>query len=612
MDNIGKKTYKAAKAVQNERQISQYFSADYKDLLQKISKYDLPEFLKDEAFIYSALRFGKEQTPSAKNKLLSDGVIAFITFCNWVWSARSMESFYRNYNKGDVKLTAKFLKASEDKAVAQKFSSGIHDYENSGKAHLFSDWIIGANLIGKWVSENEEKMQELRFKLFKQNIEEIKTALQSATLPFDTAVKRGAFSLEGISRQWRELLSYLAEKGDGEAVYELYYTYDYPSERWVNNMTRSAELGFAKAQRALGEFYFFKKKYDCAVKWLNLAVEGGDEKAAGILGKAYSKGNGVKKDLQKAAALLDKAAELGDADALYEIALAYESGKGREKDGKKAIEYFSAAAVLGNEQARQRLNQPESETNEYLLSKNYKKFLSREEEDPYAAYALRCYWENYDLKACESYEKLAVELFEKAAESGDAEAQYALGLCRLRGIGNDGEEDGKTALSLFKQAAEGGVVRAITEIGDMYKHGDGVGYNPKRGVKYFLKAAELGDADAMWSLGDAYCDGYGIEKDTEKGLEWFRKSAELGNKDAYGTLGVWLEEVGDSQGARDCWIKAVELNYKRGSQYHLAINLLKGEKAQKLLNGEAVRGYLQEDNDYYDTVFEAIKHKLRN
>ena len=87
--------------------------------------------------------------------------------------------------------------------------------------------------------------------------------------------------------------------------------------------------------------------------------------------------------------------------------------------------------------------------------------------------------------------KKAVEWWTKAAEQGDATAQYNLGVC--------------------------------------YENGDGVEKDSQKAVKWYKKAAEQGHADAQCNLGVCYEKGDGVEKDLKQAVKWYEKAAEQGH-----------------------------------------------------------------------------------
>lgn len=68
-------------------------------------------------------------------------------------------------------------------------------------------------------------------------------------------------------------------------------------------------------------------------------------------GVAYEHGEGVPKDLSKAAALYCEAGLAGDAEALYNLGWMYANGRGVERDDSIAFALFARAARNGDAQA---------------------------------------------------------------------------------------------------------------------------------------------------------------------------------------------------------------------------------------------------------------------
>ena len=88
------------------------------------------------------------------------------------------------------------------------------------------------------------------------------------------------------------------------------------------------------------------------------------------------------------------------------------------------------------------------------------------------------------------YDK-AVEVWRRAAESGDAESQYRLGEC--------------------------------------YHKGSGVKRYEPEAVNWYRKAAEQGHSEAQVILGKYLFEGKYTTKDETEAVKWWRKAAEQGN-----------------------------------------------------------------------------------
>ena len=139
----------------------------------------------------------------------------------------------------------------------------------------------------------------------------------------------------------------------------------------------------------------------------------------------------------------------------------------------------------------------------------------------------------------------AVE-YRKAADQGDAEAQYDLGLCYELGSGVPKDE--VEAVKWYRKAAEQGNADAQYLLGSCYAEGTGVKMDEVEAVKWYRKAAEQGNASAQSDLGFCYSIGSGVPEDKVEALKWgrkavkgYRKAAEQGNAAAQIGLGSCYE-----------------------------------------------------------------------
>ena len=95
-----------------------------------------------------------------------------------------------------------------------------------------------------------------------------------------------------------------------------------------------------------------------------------------------------------------------------------------------------------------------------------------------------------------------VKQLQKAAEQGDAEAQFNLGRYYLFGKGV--EKDEKEAVKWLRKSAEQGVAKAQYNLGVLYANGDSVPQNNAKAVDWLRKAAEQGDDKAQFVLNDLH------------------------------------------------------------------------------------------------------------
>ncbi|GHU34047.1 hypothetical protein AGMMS50256_27150 [Betaproteobacteria bacterium] len=108
--------------------------------------------------------------------------------------------------------------------------------------------------------------------------------------------------------------------------------------------------------------------------------------------------------------------------------------------------------------------------------------------------------------------------YREAAERGDAQAQYQLGL--LYSGGQGGAQNHAEAVAWFRKAAEQGAAASQYRLGRAYARGLGVERNIDEALKWLRKAAEKGDSDAQFMLGGMYIKGQGVTKNYGTAYMW--------------------------------------------------------------------------------------------
>ena len=124
----------------------------------------------------------------------------------------------------------------------------------------------------------------------------------------------------------------------------------------------------------------------------------------------------------------------------------------------------------------------------------------------------------------------------RAAEQGDASAQYRLGLEYYMGV--DVPEDFAEAAKWYRMAAEQGHASAQHNLGSMYFFGQGFPRDYAEAAKWHRGAAEQGHASAQNRLGHMYYEGKGIPQDHAEAAKWYRMAAEQGEVPAQLQLGT--------------------------------------------------------------------------
>ena len=133
--------------------------------------------------------------------------------------------------------------------------------------------------------------------------------------------------------------------------------------------------------------------------------------------------------------------------------------------------------------------------------------------------------------------KKAIELYQKAAEQGNAEAQYKLGIMYQNGKG--AKQDYKKAIKLYEVAAIKGNVDAQYKLSNIYTYGFlGAEVNSIKAAFYLQLMADKGVAKGQYDLALMYANGEGLKQNNKKALELFQKAAEQGYRLAENNLGV--------------------------------------------------------------------------
>lgn len=114
--------------------------------------------------------------------------------------------------------------------------------------------------------------------------------------------------------------------------------------------------------------------------------------------------------------------------------------------------------------------------------------------------------------------------FRPLAESGVAEAQYALGALYIDGLGMP--QDYRSAARWYREAAEQGLAEAQSALGQMYYTGQGVDPDYGAAAKWFTLAAEQGLADAMYRLAVLYGHGHGVTRNPAAEAMWLNRASE--------------------------------------------------------------------------------------
>jgi uncharacterized protein len=129
---------------------------------------------------------------------------------------------------------------------------------------------------------------------------------------------------------------------------------------------------------------------------------------------------------------------------------------------------------------------------------------------------------------------MAERWYRKSAEQGNAEAEFALGQMYSRGWGVPRDE--ADALRWFQMASNPDADGPATDwslIGDY-----GMPQDDKQAAYWYELAAQKGHAEAQFNLGRLYATGKGVPHDEEQAARWVRAAASQGYAPAQAGLGT--------------------------------------------------------------------------
>ena len=158
------------------------------------------------------------------------------------------------------------------------------------------------------------------------------------------------------------------------------------------------------------------------------------------------------------------------------------------------------------------------------------------------------------------------------ASKGYVAEQLELGEAYLMGKGLPKSD--KDAEYWYEKAANSGNAEAANLVGYMYQAGVGVPANPERAVRWFELSAASGCSNALINLGVMHMVGLGVTKDTARAAEYFRRGLGHGNGTgaAYlGTMAYFGIGMKPDNNAAEAWFKAGQKLHDPISTYDLGV-----------------------------------------
>ncbi len=371
-----------------------------------------------------------------------------------------------------------------------------------------------------------------------------------------------------------------ANQGHADAMYGLGCCYSLDNHNQMTNYDEAikwfheaAKRGSTNAMISIGKSYVHsygvKKNDNEALKWFSKAAKHGNAEAQNILGEYYTYSHSWERwfrlpsesvtDHKKAVKLFQASAKQGNSMALYNLGQYYENGfGGLEQNIEEAMKLYRAAAEQGNPQAMRRIGEV------YLFDNDYKNAILAEEWLKKASalgdYDARKYLDNffaiyyrYNNKSDKKEippDGESIIWYEKAAEQGNADAQFHLAQCYQHGLvpGRDPSqystivEEYKQALKWYRKASEQGHCESQLQLGLLLDNSISDDYyyeserkDDKRNYEAFTWitiAAKQGHAEAQFYMGKYYEYGIFVKQSDQLAIEWYHNAAKRGSANA--------------------------------------------------------------------------------
>lgn len=375
-----------------------------------------------------------------------------------------------------------------------------------------------------------------------------------------------------------------AEKNCPEAHYNLACCYEFErglerNEDQVNHHYKQAALlGHVRAQVKLAELHEKSDTWtdkEVAFYWYNKAMDRSSE-AMFKVGEAYERGNGVRKNEEKAASFYERAAEQGNSDGMLSLGNLLRSGRGVTTDHRRALELYQKSAEKGNPRALLKLGkwykdgELVKDINKaldclirasrlawdgkgeacfeaghcYELKSGGEQDLDRAENFYREAYSLHSGDAAYRLGLLAWKRKewsQAADWWKLAADAGTNLALVKLGICAEEGRGM--RKSSSEAFKYYKKAMKHNCIEAFSRAGLLYEKGHMSKKNvssakhKSEAAKYYETGVERGCITSMGLLGQCYLTAFGKNQDIQRGLSLFRTAASKGDRLSMTELG---------------------------------------------------------------------------
>lgn len=305
-----------------------------------------------------------------------------------------------------------------------------------------------------------------------------------------------------------EVVRLAAQKGDGQAMYELALYYLLPAshdtDEAISWLTQASDKGIADATDRLQAIYLgtsdeipMQADYDRAFELTAKVSDRGEGSGASYFSVGYTLSNGDENDdIPEALRWLSRALELGNAGAAFHLADLYSYGRGVERNDSERVRYLEAGLALNNDSGR------EVELARLLTAGN---------------------------GVPTDYVR-AISLLEKAGDAGYDD----LGIIYWYGKGVP--VDHKKSKEMFEAGAATGCSECAFHLAGIYPEGFDEEFSAAKKRELYLAAADRGSSAAMGKVAEYLLKGYGGPVDEKGALTWAERGANEFTEDADAAL----------------------------------------------------------------------------
>ena len=309
-----------------------------------------------------------------------------------------------------------------------------------------------------------------------------------------------------------------ARQGNAKAEFYLAMMYDYGNGTKQNTKKavywykKSAAQGNPKAMYNLAYMYSHGTGVETdskkAFELYQQSAEKGIPEAQFNLALMYAKGKGTGQDYVKAFQWFHKAALQGNDDAQYNVAVSYTEGRGIPQDYTQALYWYEKAAAQDNTLAQHALGivYRNGEGVPVDIDKAvywYKKAAAKGYTD--SMWNLSTIYLPQDIHDIKGWEEVH-HWYTLGMQHGDkTNAPLGMGLIYLLGRGNYTVDSDKAG-ALFTMAAENGNANAWYWLGVMEEYGFGRPQNEEKAMALYRKAVDAGVEPAINRLEHGHRD----------------------------------------------------------------------------------------------------------